>query len=69
MKKNIITICILILSLSLNACSQPGPAEKAGERLDEIGDNIKEGQDPLKKKGTAEKVGESIDETLNQHSD
>lgn len=58
-------ILLLICFLPLSACSEhKGGGERAGERVDEIIDNVKDGEAPLKKKGAFEKVGESIDETV-----
>ena len=65
---------IRILLVSLFAitfavgCQKAGPLERAGERTDEVIDNIKEGDAPLKKKGPLEKAGESIDKTINGDS-
>ena len=53
----------------LGACREPGGAEKAGQRVDEIVDNVKEGENPLKKKGPAEKLGENIDESISDSED
>lgn len=50
--------------LVLCSCQEKGAVEKAGERADEIVDNVKHGEPPLKKKGPIEKIGQSIDETL-----
>ena len=55
----------LICFIFLNACSESGPAEQTGERIDEIADNVKEGEAPLKKKGVMEKTGEAVDDALN----
>lgn len=63
-----ISLAAFLLSISLGACSKPGPAERAGERADEIVDNVKEGEAPFKKKKTGEKVGEAIDEALDGDS-
>ena len=54
-------ISILIV---VTGCDEKGPAEKAGERADEIIDNVKHGDAPLKEKGAMEKAGESINDTL-----
>ncbi|MBN8547863.1 MAG: hypothetical protein J0M12_00965 [Deltaproteobacteria bacterium] len=63
--KKLFFVCTILLSV-LVACNQrnPGPFEKAGERADEIGDNIAEGKNPLHKKSTLEKAGEAVDETI-----
>lgn len=56
----------MFLSLTIVACHhhRSGPMERAGERLDEIGDNIQEGKNPLHKKGKMEKAGEAIDDAV-----
>ena len=57
--------CLAICSLIfLSACESKGSGEKAGERVDEIIDNVKKGDAPLKEKGPMEKMGESIDDSL-----
>ena len=45
----------------LTGCPEKGPAEKAGEKVDETVDKVKEAVDPS---GPAEKAGEKIDEAL-----
>jgi hypothetical protein len=42
-------------------CSDPGPAERAGEKVDEAVESVKEALDPS---GPAEKAGRKIDETM-----
>ncbi|MDZ4785715.1 MAG: hypothetical protein SGJ02_06535 [bacterium] len=63
MKKYLASLLIIALIGSVG-CVKKGPAEKAGERVDEIIDNVKDGDAPLKKKGPLEKAGESIDDTF-----
>lgn len=57
-------IALLVAGLTAAGCREQGSGEKAGERVDEIVDNVKEGEPPLKKKGTLEKTGEAIDEAV-----
>lgn len=40
-------------------CREKGPAEKAGEKVDEAAEKLKDAVDP---KGPAEKLGEKVDE-------
>ena len=47
-------------------CKQQGRSEAAGERVDEIIDNVKEGEAPLKHKGPVERLGESVDKMVDQ---
>jgi len=57
--------CLIAAGLiGLLGCQEKGPVEKAGERVDEVIDNVKHGDAPLKQKGAAEKVGESIDDSI-----
>lgn len=56
-------VLVLIVAFILPACERPGGGERAGERVDEIVDNVKEGEAPLKRKGPLEELGESLDET------
>lgn len=53
-----------ILLMGLIGCQQKGAGERAGERVDEVIDNVKEGDSPFKQKGTMEKLGESVDEAI-----
>lgn len=62
---NILFSCLLIASAASGCAERKGPMERAGERIDEIGDNIRDGDAPLKHKGPLERAGESIDDTLN----
>jgi len=54
---------LVVLSLTLFACQPKGGGEKAGERADEVIDNIKDGEAPLKEKGAMEKTGEFFDDS------
>ena len=58
-----------ICLIGIIGCEKSGPAEKAGARVDEIVDNVKHGDAPLKEKGKMEKVGESIDDTVKSATD
>lgn len=44
-------------ALSLAGCEK-GPAEKAGQKIDKAGENVRDAVNP---RGPAEKVGEKID--------
>ena len=54
----------LLTSIFLVACQQKSSAEKAGERVDDIVDNVKHGETPLKNKGPVEKLAESIEDSV-----
>lgn len=55
-----ITLAVIFLGLTIG-CSDPGPAEKAGEKVDETVDSVEEALDPA---GPAEKAGRKVDETM-----
>jgi hypothetical protein len=65
MKRYLIAIAAATL-IGLIGCQEKGPVEKAGERLDEVIDNVKHGDAPLKEKGAMEKLGESIDDSVSK---
>ena len=57
--------CIIVLSLFIFVgCEEKGALEKAGERADEVVDNVKDGDPVLHKKGPLEKTGEAVDDTM-----
>lgn len=63
--KNALTGLMVLCSLcAFVACTEKGEFEKAGERTDEIIDNVKEGDPVLHKKGPIEKAGEAADEVV-----
>lgn len=55
---------LLALSFVTACVKEEGPLERAGKRVDEIGDNVAEGDPILKKKGPVEKAGEAVDEAF-----
>jgi hypothetical protein len=65
MNKHVMLTAAIAL-LSLTACTEKGPVQKAGERVDEIVDNVEKGDPPLKKKGPMEKMGDSIDDAMHE---
>jgi polyhydroxyalkanoate synthesis regulator phasin len=61
--KRLLTIMVLILSISVfSACESKGPAEKAGEKIDQVvektTDKAKEVTDDVKEK--AEEAGKEV---------
>jgi hypothetical protein len=72
MQRKMIPTLLLIAALSLTivtfGCESQGPAEKAGEKIDEsieaTKDTLEEAADNITGKGPAEKAGEEIDETI-----
>ena len=63
MNKYLIILSAVAL-IGLIGCQEKGSAAKAGERVDEVVDNVKRGDPPLKEKGAMEKMGDSIDDSL-----
>jgi hypothetical protein len=55
------SLAIILLTLGLSACEQEGPAERAGEKVDEAAERAKESVDP---QGPAERAGEKADEAM-----
>jgi len=49
--------------IAVNSCKEKGPAEKAGEKIDETVEEIKDTVDP---KGPLEEAGEKVDEALGE---
>ncbi|GEM_PF-2391761 len=58
------TFVIAITFLSACSTHREGPAERAGERTDEIVDNVKSGRPLLHKAGPVEKAGRSLDKAF-----
>jgi hypothetical protein len=66
--------CLGVLALFTVACSDPGPAEKAGERLDDsieaMGDRVDEAQrevsDAINPPGPAERAGRAVDDVVEE---
>ena len=54
---------VLPLMGGLAACDDQGPAEEAGEALDEAGDSV---QDAFEDDGPAEETGEDIDDAFDR---
>ena len=63
MKKRII-LSATILTLAILGCDSKGPAQKAGEHMDEVVDNVREGKPPLKERTTLEKLDAKIDRAV-----
>jgi ABC-type oligopeptide transport system substrate-binding subunit len=61
LKKLLLFGVLLGLSALLLACSEQGPAERAGEKVDEAVESIQESLDP---DGPAEEAGEQVDEAV-----
>jgi hypothetical protein len=57
----LISLCLLPIAASLISCKPKGPAEKAGESVDEAIENVSDAVNP---KGPLEKAGEKVDDAL-----
>ena len=64
MKSILSALALSTILMTAFGCQAKQPLEKAGERADEIIDNVKDGDPIFHKKGTLEKTGEAIDESL-----
>ena len=66
-RATLLVIITLALTLLAFGCDSPGPAEKAGEKIDNAVESTKdaagEAVDKITGQGPAEKVGEKIDKT------
>ena len=60
-KRRIIAVSLALPFAILVGCSEPGPAEKAGERVDDAVENVKDAVNPP---GPAERAGREIDDTV-----
>ncbi|AOY58266.1 MULTISPECIES: hypothetical protein [Desulfococcus] len=72
MRKKVIALIIAAafgIMVAVTGCESKGPAEKAGEEIDQSAESIKEAVeeagDEITGEGPAEKAGEKIDETVN----
>jgi hypothetical protein len=62
MKKPILlTVCSISIIAAFASCKPKGPAEKAGEKMDNAIENVKDAVDP---EGPAENAGEKVDKAL-----
>ncbi|MDB6042798.1 MAG: hypothetical protein JWM63_1349 [Gammaproteobacteria bacterium] len=41
--KNLVPLLICVAALGMGACAKKGPMERAGEKVDHVGDTIKNG--------------------------
>jgi hypothetical protein len=61
LKKLMTATMTLIVAGMLLGCEEKGPAQKAGESLDNAGKDLKNAVDP---RGPAEKAGDKVDKAL-----
>lgn len=57
----LLSLCLFPLVASIVSCREKGPAEKAGEKVDKVVEDVKDAVDP---KGPVEKAGEKVDKAL-----
>jgi hypothetical protein len=62
----VLSVLLATPLLVLVGCSEPGPAEKAGESIDKAVEDVR---DKLNPQGPAESVGEKIDDALESMKD
>lgn len=66
--QNLLAMTLLLAGLSLvTACDEKGPAERAGEDVDEAMEDLKDKFDG--DKGALEKAGEKVDEAVDDAGD
>ena len=64
MRRTALAIAIVSLALGTTACPEKGPAEKAGEKIDETVDKLTHPGE-----GTMEKAGRKVDEAVEDAKD
>ena len=64
MRRTALAIAIVSLALGATACPEKGPAEKAGEKIDETVDKLTHPGE-----GTMEKAGRKVDEAVEDAKD
>jgi predicted small lipoprotein YifL len=63
--RNLIPLLVCAMALSVTACEKKGPLEKAGEKVDHVGDTIKNGgSEPLSDKAQdeADKAADKVND-------
>ena len=58
----LMTVCSMSIIAAFASCNKKGPAEKAGEKMDDAIENVKTLSIPR----PAEKAGEKVDEVLDK---
>ncbi|MGL5016573.1 MAG: hypothetical protein ACRDBP_00445 [Luteolibacter sp.] len=59
----LMSLCLISLAACVVSCKKKGPAEKLGESLDKVAEDMKDVVDP---KGPVEKAGEKVDKMLDK---
>jgi hypothetical protein len=57
----LMSLCLISLAACVVSCKKKGPAEKLGESLDQVSEDMK---DVIQPKGPGEKAGEKVDKML-----
>ena len=61
LKKLLVLVLSVVLSLAVFGCERQGPMERAGERADEAVDSAR---DAFTRDGPAERAGERVDDAV-----
>jgi hypothetical protein len=64
MQRSLMLAVAVALALGLAACHQEGPAEQAGQKLDNLGQKASDALNPPQ--GPAQSVGRKVDRALGQ---
>ena len=59
-------LSVALVCGALAGCEQEGPAEKAGERIDEAVEQTRDAIDDSGQQGTMERMGEKLDEGVEE---
>ena len=59
----LLSVCSLSIIAAFSSCKKKGPAEKAGEKVDDAIENV---EDVVNPKGPVEKTGVKIDDALGE---
>jgi hypothetical protein len=57
----LLAVCSMSILAALSSCKKKGPAEKAGEKVDETIEKVTDAVNP---KGPLEKAGEKVDDAI-----
>lgn len=66
MSKKPFIILSVVAGLALAGCGEKGPAEEAGEKIDNAVEQTKDAVEDAGQQGPAEKAGETLDKSVDQ---
>jgi predicted small lipoprotein YifL len=66
MKPKGLWLTMALVCGALAGCEQEGPAEKAGERIDEAVEQTQDAIDDAGQQGTMERMGEKLDQSMEE---